>query len=226
MNKFLSSKALKIVLIVCLILGINSSLLSYVIFNRGDELFITNNPPTSYNSSSTTIQKCIIHGAAIFLDSYAHTLSFLRAVEMSDITGIDQEELKSQIGQAVKGMAVARDTYKTLYKIAGVTPYNPDMVERLMAFDYDTFRESKGLSTAVFAEVATFLKKGDVRGVFGKLLSGNETILKMLIGIQADVDCGKFPYIEKLWRINDIFIDTMRFGQYTAEVFYAIGNRH
>lgn len=224
MSKYYQLQRLRFFITTLIIFGFNLTLLSYVIANRGDEFFIEKDSPASIGSSGSTIQNCIIEGAAAFLDSYTHTLSLLRAVEMSDITGIDQEELNSQIGQAIEGMSRARNIYNTLKLISDATPYNPYMIERLRSFDYNDFRESKGLNTAVFFQVSTYLRKGDVRGAFGKLLSGSETVLKMLKDIQAEIDGGQFPDIEKLWRINDAFSDTMRFGQYSAEVFFAAGS--
>jgi hypothetical protein len=38
------------------------------------------------------------------------------------------------------------------------------------------------------------------------------------------VDAYKFPDLNSIWRLNQLFSETLLFGQYAAEVFQAVGN--
>lgn len=224
MSKHFNMTISKTTLVIVTIFIISQSIYPLIILNRGDEIFVDKNSPASIESQGFSIKTGIIEGAGYFLDGYAHALSFLRAVEMSEIHGVNPDELKDLVAKAVEAMTNARDTYKLLKQTADATPYNPVVIEKLMALDYDALRNTKGLNATAFAEVTAFLQKGDVRNVFGKLLSGSESLLVLLTDIQGDLETNGFPEIEKMWRINDAYADTQRFGQYAAEVFFAIGS--
>jgi hypothetical protein len=127
--------------------------------------------------------------------------------------------LQQKMAGALANMTNAKNTYLYLTQIADITPYNLDVIEKLIAFDYAAFQQEKQLNSVVFSQVESFLSKGDIRGVYHRFLSTAEELLVRLITIKADVDAGCFPSSEALWELNQEVAQALLFGQYTSEVF-------
>ena len=90
-----------------------------------------------------TIRDYVIEGAGYFLESYSGFLLFLNKVELKELQGLDYNEVQMILNSAIEKMENARDVYTRLKQEADVTPYNPDMIDELMNFDYDGFQETK-----------------------------------------------------------------------------------
>ncbi len=234
MKRFIKRSRSKFLLLVLVLLLATSSVYSRLIANEGDEMFgeeemlsvistIGSNPMGT--GSSISMRGYIIRGAGQFLGAYSKTLQFLNKVEMSDLAGsdeIDYSQLQSLIDEAIRKLEGAKLAYAQLNRRAENTPYNPAKNERLIAFDYEGFRETKGLVGTIFTDVVFYLGTGDVRGVFARLLSDTEAILAFLYTAKATVEGGQLPLTSLLWQVNQAFSRTMLFGQYAAEVFYAV----
>jgi hypothetical protein len=72
---------------------------------------------------------------------------------------------------------------------------------------------------AVFNPLREYLARGDVRGVFSKVLKDTEAILDQLYSIKEILEADKVPEIETTWKLNQTFSDYLLFGQYAAMVF-------
>lgn len=214
-------KFLPLILVVLIILT-SMNLHSMVIANKGNNAF--NEPDGSKSSSnSMTIEQAIIAGAAYFLAGNSDFLSFLNRVETTlNPEQANYEELKSIIDIAVENLSKAVDAYNSLVEKAEITPYNITFVEKLANFDYKSFKNQRGISGKFFDNLWDLLEAGDVRGVFSTLRVDTIKILEELHGVKTEVDSGKFPESHKLWRLNQLFSETLLFGQYGAEVFYSI----
>jgi hypothetical protein len=172
-----------------------------------------------FKTGASSIRTGVIEGAGYFLSSYSDILAFLNKIELAELKGIDYAELQKIIAGAVENMTNAKNTYLTLTQTADVTPYNLEVIEKLIAFDYGAFRREKQLNRVVFSQVESFLARGDIRGVYHRFLSIAEELLVRLNTIKADVDAGRFPFSEALWELNQDAAQALLFGQYTTEVF-------
>jgi hypothetical protein len=69
-----------------------------------------------------------------------------------------------------------------------------------------------------------YLIIGNVNGIFDRLLSASETLILKITALKDQADAYKFPDLYTIWRVNQIFSETLLFGRYAAEVFQAVGN--
>ncbi|MCP5107333.1 MAG: hypothetical protein GY950_28360 [bacterium] len=147
---------------------------------------------------------------------------FLNKVEISELNGIDYNELGVIINRAVENMEQAKAHYVNLKQAADRTPYNQEVISLLVSFDYKTFKKERGLNSAVFRYVKKYLRRGDVRGVFSRLLAKTGVILDKLYRVKEYTDSEKFPELSLLWRLNQDYSETILFGQHAAEIFQTI----
>ncbi|MCP5046063.1 MAG: hypothetical protein GY940_02755 [bacterium] len=216
----------RVILSVCVVVFL-VSLVSAPVFGRA----IWNFTETGFDEGSSqssgigqlngnSIETYIIRGAGYFMRSYSDTLLVLNRIEMSDLEGVDFEQLRLMVDQAIEGMEITRDTYIQLNNKVNSTPYNPVMIGKLLVFDYQKFGVEKGLNGNIFKTVRNYLSEGDLRGAYAYFLSGVENILNNLNQVKQSVDTGNLPDNEVIWRLNQQFSEAQLFGQYVAEVFY------
>jgi hypothetical protein len=202
------------ILLILFILDTNSY--SYVILNRGEEAFEDN------LENGLSIKSGIIDSAGFFLKSYADGLLFLRDIERSEPGNVDYRVLNNLLDRAMDNLSKTNEAYGKLTLMVDAAPYNPVFIEKLTSFDYSGFQQARLLNGAAFTALKKYLADGDVRGIFTHMLSASQRILNMLREIRASVEAEKFPALSSLWRLNQLFSETMMFGQYAAEIFYEI----
>ena len=174
---------------------------------------------------SMSMHTYIVEGAGYFLDSHSNFQAFLSRVEMSEINGVDYNELREILYKSIEDMEKAREAYYNLKITADNTPYKEPVIEALRAFDYDGFQEANGLIPYIFEKVKGYLSKGDVRGIYADALSSMESLLEKLYTVKESLDTDQFPEIKELWRINQFYSESLFTGQYTSEVFkYILSN--
>ena len=211
--------SVKLILGICIILLINLNTYSYVFFNRMDEPFESN------GEESTSINSYIINGAEYYLKGYSDFLVVLNRVEKAPAPdALDFNEVQKLLDSTISTMEKAKETYEALKQNAGNTPYNPVVIDKLLSFDYSGFCRESGLNKDAFSIVTQYLGKGDARGVFNKILTDTTAILNSLNTIKSSIDMNRFPLLSNLWRLNQRFAETLLFGQYCAEVMFAIGD--
>ena len=164
----------------------------------------------------------IVESAGYYLKSHSDFLLFLERIEMSEINGMDYTEIRTIIYSAIENMEKAKESCLNLKKTAETTPYNQYVINILLSFDYGSFQEERGLNSDIFKDVENFLKRGDVRGIYGLLLENTCEILYKLYSIKDSVDEDIFPDISMLWRVNQDYMENLFLGQYTSEVFESI----
>ncbi|MCP4216690.1 MAG: hypothetical protein GY765_18705 [bacterium] len=172
--------------------------------------------------STSLIDRYVIESGGYFLQANSDILKFLSKVEMSELSGADFAELAVVLDEAIANMEKAREAYTRLTAVASLTPYNYAVISQLATFDYAGFQKDKGLTPSIFRKVNKLLAKGNVLGIYTALHNGTSNTLDLLYGIKADVDNSVFPASQHLWQVNRVSSELMLFGQYTAEVFYAI----
>ncbi len=172
--------------------------------------------------SSPAMSGLIIDGCGYFLESYANTLLFMKKIEWSGKTALDYDELKNILEKAMDNMKSANETYVNLKQAADAAPYNPAVILALKNFDYDGFKEANSLNGDVFNQVKGYLVKGDIRGVYARILLDTENLIILLERIKVQVDTGDFPVIGDVWNLNHAYSQSLLFGQYLSRVFYRL----
>jgi len=173
-------------------------------------------------AAGPSMGRLIIEGAGYFLKSHAHMLLLLNQVEISELNGADFLAMQTLVNNALENMQKAGETYKYLIAVAKDTPYNPEIIARLMDFDYEIFAENNGLNRDIVARIEPFLKKGDVTGLYALLKSDMAALCQQLQLIKTSFDNHKLPGIPLLWQLNQIYINSMLSGQYLAQFFAAL----
>jgi len=215
----------RLVIGLCLLLILNEFSFSLIVGNYLQRGFQEPSNLSATNTESATIEALIINGAGHFLAGNAKFLTLLNRVEVStNTTASDYSEWKTILSNAIAEMNKAKETYTYLVEKANATPYEQSMIELLMDYDYDSFREERQLSGNAIDRLEKLFKNGDVRGTFTALLFDTEKLISMLNSVALYLEAEKFPAITDLWRINQQFSETMLFGQYAAEVMYSISN--
>ena len=173
-------------------------------------------------ASSDLMGMYITEGAGHVLGAYSGIGSFLRQYELSGLYGIDTAEIRDNLYKIIEDLENARDMYFIINYFAAITPYNKTMIERLKSFDYAEFEKNEGLLAPVFDQVEGFLKNGNVRGVFAKVLKDIDVLLYQLYSIKKAVDADITPDIKSSWKLNQTFSETILFGQYFSRVLYEV----
>lgn len=189
---------------------------SRVIFNRGESVF------AGTADKDVAVRSSIIDAAGYFLNSSSAFQALLNRIELADTNGGDYNEWAQVCSGAVTHMRNAVAQYLILKQTLEYRPYNPEMIDRLLCFDYDDFQKKNMLIPGIYAEVKSYLGCGNVRGIFEHMLSATGKILASLTRVKTSLDAGVIPDLTLLWRLNQDYAEAMLFGQYAAQIFYEI----
>jgi hypothetical protein len=207
-------------IIVSLLLFSNFLVYPYVVANYTDNAYNTNNE----NKRSVPLNSYIVYSASNMLNSYSDVLIFLNKFELSELRGVDFDELGEIINRAIDNLEKAKEYYVLINLHTNSLCYDYNILNCLKFFDYSSFQKEKGLNSSVFCLVESYLKDGNVSGIFASLLSDSENILNKLYAISNMVSSKNLPNVELLWRLNQNLSETMLFGQYTSEILHYIIN--
>lgn len=194
-------------------------LMAIVYANHSCRAYNDCEPPEGYGAAGPSIGVLIIDGAGYFLQSHSHMLLLLNKVELSELYGPDYPGMQAVVNNALDNMQKAGETYKSLIAAAKETPYDPEVITKLMMFDYDTFRETNGLNKDIFSRIKKYLVKGDVIGLYVLLEADMTLIIAQLQSVKTSMDAGTMPEISLLWRLNQTYSESLLTGQYISEVF-------
>lgn len=168
------------------------------------------------------IEDDILLGASSYLVSYSDILNVFQRIEMAKLVPIEFDELKVLVDKAIFNMINARDAYISLNEKATQAAYDLKVINKLVVFDFEKFQVERGLNKEKFSEVSAFLHNGDVRGIYHKIQTDIETLLKNLYIIKNIIDSGNIPEVSILWNLNVLYSRTIIFGQNVAKVFYKV----
>ncbi len=216
MNKLRNRSRFKALLIPLVLMMVCTSGFGRIVSNYSPPAFAV------LTSSLSNINSYVIQGGGAFLKSHSNVSNFLNFVEISEIYIADYVELKSLIDSAIQNMIQAEYYYTQLNLLAQITPYNPAVIDKLQTFHYKRFQITNNLNPDIFWEVRRFLKNGDVRGIYQKMLADAGRIKGILETMQLPLNNGTMPGNSILWKINQEFFTCLMFDQYTAMVFYEI----
>jgi hypothetical protein len=171
---------------------------------------------------SSSSENYIKIGAGHYLEAYSSILSFFNRVELAGENNRDFYQWQLILYKAITQVNQAEAAYDLLIQEAEATPYNETVLLKLKNFDYARFRVAFGLKIEVFQEVETYLKSGDITGVFKRIRASFKEIHSRLETLYAEVTQNKMPALVSLWDLNELCSSTLLFGQYVSRVFYAL----
>lgn len=184
---------------------------------------LCNGTPWGFNEEyQEQLEDEILAGAGNFLDSYSEILKLFQRIELAKLAPLEFDKLRIYVDNAVLKMENARDAYMRLNEKSTKASYDLKIINRLFIFDFANFKNQRGLNAERLSEVSTFLSKGDVRGVYHRVLTDVEQLLHILYRVKNTIDSGRVPEVRILWNLNQLYSRTIMFGQYVANVFYKI----
>lgn len=219
MTKQIKNSVIVSFLGIVLFLGLGSNVYGLVFANASEAAFEANDPAIS---EALNMQGDIVQGAEKFMTSYSQYLSFLSKVELTEIQEQSYEALNLPLESCYANLKLAESIYQSLNDKAAATPYKSEVLAKLSAFDYTGFCNREALNTAVFPQVESMLKAGDVRGIYTRLLQDMNLIVSQLETLKATIQSGQFPSLPTLWNTCQQYGQTMLYGQYVARVFIEI----
>jgi hypothetical protein len=126
------------------------------------------------------------------------------------------------VNQAFENITLARETYDRLIRIAEFTPYNPEVIQKLKDFDYDSFHDENLLIGTVFEKIRGYLSNGDITGSFKHMRSYIAFMEYLLVYMKYDLYFNCQPKLPVLWRLNETCSEACLFGSYAARIFYKL----
>lgn len=176
-------------------------------------------PDKKKDRTSDSMQSLVVSGASHFLGSYSDILLFLDGCEVATIQEADFLSMQTNLDRAIAKLESARDMYIYLTGEAERTPYNDEIIQKLMEFNYRKFQKSNRLNPLVYEDVCSFLGVGNVRGAYSYILNRMENLLEELYLVRKMINTRSFPKIGMLWNLNRKYSDLLLFGQYMTMVF-------
>ncbi|MGE5342694.1 MAG: hypothetical protein ACM3SY_14560 [Candidatus Omnitrophota bacterium] len=171
------------------------------------------------SSGSTQLELLITQGAVQFLKSYSDYVLFLQIYEQNNS---DNPALQVTLNNVIDNLKKANDTYLEIKYMAPRIPYNRGILTRLSAFNFTALQESRGLTPGIMDKVRFYFANGNITGAFSYTSKNTSKLLNKLTVLKRTLDQGMVPDINKLWDINQAYIDLMLFGQYESQVFKGI----
>lgn len=176
--------------------------------------------------SGINLETYIIKSASSFLESYSYTLQYMKKTESMPLDGVNPVELKTLLVNALESMKHANECYVNLKNAADKMSYNPGVIEELKNFSYEGYLKSNSqyLNKELFREVKSYLFYGDIRGVYRKSVSDTAKIMVILNRLITATDEGIIPSLEDTWKVNQLYSQSLLFGQYVAQIFDKISS--
>ncbi len=216
-------KTLYIMYGLVMVVLFTSQVSAYIQLNGSGSVFCTDSTP----SVNTALTQCpsvpspapyIIRGASFYLKAQANYALFLNLVELSGIERVGIREMRRYLEDALVNIQQARENYELLLGLASAVPYDEAALTKLETFDYESFFYTHQLNRDIFDVVAYYLEQGDVVGVYGLVLEKVKEIEYTMSSALSQMEAGKPPSLQTVWRGNELFLETLLFGQYVARV--------
>ena len=197
----------------------NNNLLPRISFNGSGSGYDDPNTGSDLTKNTASIDSLITESASYYLQGNADIQTLLNRVELQDVKGIDYLEMQRLVNSALANITNARITYEKLVSKAEATPYNPVVIEKLKAFDYDSFMLENRLNETIFKKAAGYLGNGDITGAFRHVLAVVRYMEFLLTAVKTEMD---FNRLEIYWQLNELCAETTLFGSFIARVFHKI----
>lgn len=208
------------ILLFCLILTLNVRLYPLVIHNGVGTAYGDTGPKASLTSN--TIEDQIINAASYFLDASNQINQLLNHFELQAMNTIDTTTLVLVADNALVNIQKTKDIYGQIIKQAENSLYNPTVIKALANFPYETVGQQESLNTTILAEVETYLKNGNVTGVFKRTYDSLATIEGLLQNFKTQLNTDPNTAVSLAWDVNETTDQVLMFGSYVARVFAAL----
>jgi hypothetical protein len=187
--------------------------------------WVGNDPPIDGDKENAgVINSLIVDGAANFLDSYSYFLRLLKESEISQ-GQMDCQKANELIEVLVPYLEASKANYAAAFSLMKGLSINPDKLQTLETFDYAGLAAGRGLHSDGMNQVAAFLVKGDVRGIYGKMIDDLDRISKGIKAVRGDIKNNISPGMEDLRSLYQQYSGLMQFGYYSSLVFAEIKNQ-
>jgi hypothetical protein len=220
-NKIFITKVLVGILITIVI---NFNLYPYINCNGAGGVYEDGEESGDSRTHSISIEAYIVEGGGYYLKANSAIQKLLQMVEWQEMHGMDYNEFQHVLDKAIRNMHYAIFTYQQLIYKAEATPYNKDMLRKLVEFDYPAFMEENRLNPYIFRDVEEYLKYGDITGIFWRTYFNFIDIVSRLYLIDAGISQNSLPGINVFREINEIAANVSIFGSYVARIFSAISS--
>ncbi len=216
--------------LMCLVLA-PANALGYVVYNGsgtgycdpisdpGCDNNVNSSNSLSGPASASMIESFIEEGGGYFLNAFSNILTLSNRVEMSNLNAVDYKELQKIAETGLANLQNAKSTYHLLILTAHSTPYNPAVISKLKAFDYNGFMRKNSLNGVILKELEDYLGMGDITGIYKRFYSKLIFMEGLLLSIKHRVDLNQLPGISEIWQLNETASNNLQFGQYAARVF-------
>jgi hypothetical protein len=214
-------------IIISMILTLSlMSVLSYGYFHHNYSCILYNEcdnsgSVTGEKSTNPSLGQMISEAGIFFIQSCRDFQDFLKYLEQSEYNTTDNNDLLNAIESAVKNIETANSKYHEILIKSKSLDVNPVVMQMLIEFDYSSFQEKKNLIPSIFNEVETFLKSGNLPGVYERTYKATSDILQRIKYIKSLMESNSFD-LYKCWETNQMFLKTELFGQYVSQVFSEI----
>lgn len=187
--------------------------------------WVGNDPPIDGEKENAgVINSLIVDGAANFLDSYSYFLRLLKESEISP-GQMDNQKASELIDSLAPYLEASKENYAAAFSLMKGLSINPDKLQALETFDYAGLAAKRRLHSDSMSQVAAFLVKGDVKGIYGKIIDDLDRISKGIKAVREDIKNNISPGIEDLRALYQQYSDLMQFGYYSSLVFAEIKNQ-
>jgi hypothetical protein len=180
-----------------------------------------NSNQSSIQSLSPSLGQLSIDAAGFFLQSNSDFQALLKKVELSEIYGVNDEELIEPITSAIENMEMAHSIYYRVWQISKSIERNPVILQKLSQFDYGLINSERVFLPSIFNEVKKYLKPGNMPGAFEKIYNDTGAILQGMKSLKSSLYFANID-IQQCWEVNQLFLKTELFGQYISQVFSEI----
>ena len=165
-----------------------------------------------------------VDAASNFLQSNANVLLFLNEVEISEYNGFNFVRALEFVGSAIEKLEKARTDYGEMVVMSdgpGAPPCDKMVANgKLQTFDYEGLVAKEQLNKEIMSLAASYLVKGDVPGVYKKMLADVDLILAELYAMRDTLKKEAQPNLASCWTLLHRYSDTILFGNYVTLVFY------
>jgi hypothetical protein len=210
-----NAKLLKGLVIGLMVIGLFAGLNAFIVLNGI--------PPCD---GMVALGGLTVDAASNFLQSNANVLLFLNEVEISESNGFNPVRALELVGSAIEKLERARADYAEMVVMSdgpGGPPCDKMMVNgRLGTFDYAGLVAKEGLNKEIMSLAASYLVKGDIAGVYRKVLSDVDVILADLYTMRDTLKKEAQPSLASCWTLLHRYSDAILFGNYVTLVFYQL----
>ena len=161
-----------------------------------------------------------VDAASNFLQSNADVLLFLNEVEISEYNGFNFVRALELVVSAIEKLEKARADYAQMSTLSDSPCHGMVMSGKLQTFDYGRLVAEEQLNKEIMGLAAAYLVKGDVAGVYKKMLADVDVILADLYAMRETLKKEVQPGLDSCWILLHRYSDAILFGNYVTLVFY------